>query len=141
MNADERTPGQQGYGQQTGQTSQQPLDEQQKQQPTSQDQPEIVGDGFATGQAAYGNSGEIDLQDQQAAPSQQGAAGGSGLFSGSSQDLGNASSEPMGIAEAQADQDFAGDGQGAQDDASMASNRDGADQERSQQGEQPSDNR
>lgn len=146
MNADERTPGQQGYGQQTSQEAdgqrardqqgnQQPTGQQQQQQPTDQGQGQDGG-AMSTGQASYGNSGETDELSQNSSSLGQendmgqdrGDQGGQRLFSGSDDDLGGAGSDGMpsalggggyggsGQTTGGDDQDFASDGQGALDD-------------------------
>jgi hypothetical protein len=124
MNADERTPGQQGYGQQSPQqfqnqqqpASQQPSAQQQQQQPSGQQQGQVAptsegqeGGSMATGQASYGNSGEATTLSQnsssfgqdsdlgQSDQSQQSSEGSdSSLFRGSDDDLGSAGSGQAG---------------------------------------------
>ena len=114
MNADERTPGQQGYGQQSPQQSD-------GQQPSSQQQqvpgqnPE--GGPSSTGQASYGNSGQADTLSQNSSfegqESDFGQAGGQGsestLFKGSQDDTGGGASG----------QQFADQGQGAMNEDLM----------------------
>lgn len=111
MNADERTPGQQGYGEQTpqqGQDQTQPTGQQRQpgQGPQGNMAEQGQGGSASTGQASYGNSGETgtdtlsqnssslgqdsDLgQSNQASQSNQGS--NSGLFGGPSSDMGSGS--------------------------------------------------
>lgn len=133
MNADERTPGQQGYGQQSPQQEQgQQAQSQQQQQPTMSDQDQ--GGSMATGQAAYGNSGQADTLSQNSSSMGQGADFGqtgsqsnqgtndSSLFRGGSDDTGSG-----GISSQQGsgDQSFADQGQGAMNEDLMGSSDDG----------------
>lgn len=127
MNADDRTPGQQGFDQQDMQKNehtrqdrqQQPVDQQQQQQPLDQQ--------METGQASYGNSGETDTisrqdsdlgQSADLGQSQQG--GNSGLFSGAADDMGDSTSSEMTLG-TDREQQFSQDGQGALDDQGRSS--------------------
>nr|WP_314446470.1 hypothetical protein [uncultured Sphingomonas sp.] len=91
MNADERTPGQQGYGEQT---SQQADGAKGQQQQIGQQQ----DGGTSTGQASYGNSGDTGSATlsqnstslgQESDIGQSGQGRDTGLFSGSDDDLGS----------------------------------------------------
>lgn len=129
MNADERNPGQQGYGQQSPQQSQgqQAGSQQQQQSETMSDEQD---GGMSTGQAAYGNSGEADVLSQDSSSmgkhndAGQSASQGSNnsLFSGSKDDMGGSASSPsMNQQGSQSDQDFADQGQGALNEDLMGS--------------------
>lgn len=125
MNADERSSGQQGYGQQSPQQSQsqdqqtgrqnpdQQISGQQQGQQASAEQ----GGSMASGQASYGNSGDTGTLSQnssdlgqQSDMGQSGQQQDSGLFSGSEDDMGSSG-----------DQNFADQGQGALNEDRMGS--------------------
>ncbi|GAA4005108.1 hypothetical protein [Sphingomonas humi] len=134
MNADERTPGQQGIGEQRSQHNQanEHADRQQQQQQTPQD------GGMSTGQASYGNSGETgtdtlsqdssslgqesDLgQTNQSADNRQ--DGDRSLFRGSDKDMGSTGETDR---QDTTGQDFADQGQGALNEDLMGSDEDTA---------------
>jgi hypothetical protein len=141
MNADERNPGQQGYGQQSPQQSQgqQASGQQQKQPQQSETMNQGQQDGsMATGQASYGNSGEADLlsqnsssQGQESDMGESGEQGGdSSLFAGSEHDMGSSGQAGGGTGStgqsasqqgSGADQSFADQGQGALNEDLMGS--------------------
>jgi hypothetical protein len=127
MNADERNPGQQGYGQQSPQQSQgQQANSQQQQQSETMQQGQQA-DSMETGQASYGNSGEADLLSQNSSSmgqeSDMGQSGeGSSLFSGSEDDMGGSSSgQAMSDQGSQSDQSSADQGQSALNEDLMGS--------------------
>jgi hypothetical protein len=130
MNADERNPGQQGYGQQSPQQSQgQQANSQQQQQSETMQQGQQA-DSMETGQASYGNSGEADLLSQNSSSMGQesdlGQSGGqssdNSLFSGSEDDMGGSSSgQSMSDQGIQSDQISADQGQSALNEDLMGS--------------------
>jgi hypothetical protein len=99
MNADERSSGQQGYGQQSPQEDQSRTAQRGEQSPTSSER-ESDGGSPATGQASYGNSGDTgelssgdtgELSQQRSDFGQEADLGGDGsqnspLFGGSADD-------------------------------------------------------
>lgn len=120
MNADERTPGQQGYGQQTSQQA--------ERQPTSEATTEPADTPQETGQAAYGNSGgtgtmtEGSSQGQEADLGQADRGESGAMFQGSEDDTGGSASGQASAEQSQDQQDsgsgqaFADQGQGASAD-------------------------
>ena len=121
MNADDRTPGQQGFDQQDMQKKELTSQDWQ-QQPVDQQQQRPLDQQMETGQASYGNSGETDTISRQDSDLGQSADlgqsqqdGNSGLFSGAADDMGDSTSSEMTLG-TDREQQFSQDGQGALDD-------------------------
>lgn len=130
MNADERTPGQQGYGQQSPQQSETGGDRSSSRGGQDADMTDEgrAGD-MTTGQASYGNSGETDTLSQNSSSSGQesdmGQGGDGGLFNSSQEDRGgSAPSQAAGQQPSSSGQASSEQGQDAQSEDLMGSDDD-----------------